>query len=94
MSYILAGMMKISDPSWTSEYAARMPALLARHQGQVLASGPAERFEGTENLPDRLVVLSFPNAAAARAWYDDPDNQDLVALRQTGSTFELFGASA
>ncbi len=94
MSYYLAGTMHVTDPSWQQEYGTKMPELLARHGGQVLASGTPDQFEGTTPQPSRLVVLCFDSKAVAQAWYDDPDNQHLVRLRQTGATFELFGAAA
>jgi uncharacterized protein (DUF1330 family) len=92
MSYYLAGTMHVTDPSWQAEYGAKMPDLLARHRGKVLVSAAPDHFEGTALIPSRLVVLCFENKTDAQAWYNDPDNQKLIQLRQSGSTFELLGA--
>ena len=40
-------------------------------------------------LPGRVVVIEFPDAAAARAWYDDPDYVAIRGLRQEVSDIDL-----
>ena len=39
-----------------------------------------QAVEGAE--PDAVVLLEFPDAAAARAWYDSPAYQDAATHRQ------------
>ena len=42
--------------------------------------GPVEALEG--DAPEGVVLLRFPDAASARAWYDRPEYQAAVKLRQ------------
>lgn len=91
MTAYAIGFLKVHDPSWRAEYGARLPAVVARHGGQILAGGgPQEVLEGRPPASDAVVVLAFPDMERARDWYRDPDNAELVTLRQTGSTLDLL----
>jgi uncharacterized protein (DUF1330 family) len=45
--------------------------------------GAMEAFEG--EAPDGIVMLEFPDAAAAKAWYFSPDYQEAAKLRRKGA---------
>ncbi|NZA03435.1 DUF1330 domain-containing protein [Ottowia beijingensis] len=79
--YVLA-FIDVEDPSSYAPYAAGAPATIAAHGGKYLIRNrPKELREGA--LPaDRLVVLEFPSVAQARAWYESPEYQALVPIRQ------------
>ncbi len=34
----------------------------------------------------RVVIVEFPDMASIRRWYEAPDYQPLIALRQTAAT--------
>jgi len=42
-------------------------------------------LEGTAPDVNTMIVVEFPSMEQAKAWYEDPDYQKLVRLRQTGS---------
>ena len=85
------GFMKVRDPSWQAEYRDRLPAVLARYQGRVLASGGGHRpLEGEPPAPDLAIIIEFPGMDEARNWYADAENAELVRLRQTGSALDLI----
>lgn len=87
--YVLA-FIDVDDPSSYAPYAAGAPATIATHDGKYLIrNGAKELREGT--LPaDRLVVLEFPSVAHARAWYETPEYQALVPIRQGASKGSLM----
>jgi len=91
MSYLLCGLMNITNTGWQNEYAAAMRELLEKHHGEFIVSGKPEQFEGSSEVADRLVVLKFKSEISAKNWYTDPENRKLIKLRNTGSTFELLG---
>ena len=37
-----------------------------------------------------LINIAFDSVEAAKGWYEDPENQALVKLRNSGSHFELL----
>lgn len=87
--YVLA-FVDVEDPSNYAPYAAGVPATIAAHGGKYLIrNGAKELREGT--LPaDRLVVLEFPSVAQARSWYESPEYQALVPIRQSASKSSLL----
>jgi uncharacterized protein (DUF1330 family) len=94
MSVYVVGVLKMRDPSWVPEYLEKVPPLVARHGGVYHVR--ADQAEVLENLCGRLpgtdlaVVIEFPSAAHAKAWYGDPDYQAMIRLRQTGSAVDLM----
>ena len=50
--------------------------------------GAMESFEGEP--ADGVVLLEFPDAAAAKAWYLSPAYQELVALRQKAAPYRCM----
>lgn len=91
MSYYLSGLLRVTDAAWQKEYGEKISAVIRRHGGEILVAASAEKFEGPSPAPDRLVVLRCPDQSAAISWYRDPEHVELIKLRQTGATFELFG---
>ena len=57
-----------------------MTALVYNGKLDVLEGGPVEN----------VVVLSFPTAEAARAWYDSPAYQVALAHRKAGSNHRVY----
>ena len=79
----------MTSSNWQKEYAKPTAELVQKHGGRYLAASPElKRVEGDRALPTVVVILEFPDTAAAEAWYGDADYQPLIALRQTGSTSE------
>ena len=84
------GRLQMRDPSWVSEYGAKIQPLVAKHGGRYLVRGGAmETAEGKTALPSVIVVLEFPSMEKARAWYRDPEYAPLIKLRQGGSDLDL-----
>ena len=50
--------------------------------------GAAEAFEG--EAPDGVVLLEFPDAAAARAWYASPEYQAALPDRHKGAPYRAL----
>ena len=66
-----------------------MPALVSKHGGVYLArGGHSEAIEGSWH-PGRIVLFRFPDRAAVRAFFNDPEYQPLRALRQRASTGDI-----
>ena len=54
----------------------------------LVAYGKIEALEG--EAPDGMVVLSFPNAEAAKAWYNSPEYQEAIKLRKLGADYRAL----
>jgi uncharacterized protein (DUF1330 family) len=90
MAAYAIGALTVHDTGWQKEYGESMPALIKKHGGKVLAKSAADTLEGQARLPGTVVMIEFPTAGAARAWYDDPDHARLKQLRSSGADFDLL----
>lgn len=90
MTAYLVGELEVHDPDGYQRYASRSKAVVEKFGGRFIARGGATTpLEG--NRPERRVVLvEFPNADDARRFYDSPDYQELVPIRQAASYGRLF----
>ena len=76
---------KISDPVAYKKYTDRVPEILARFGGKVLARGGKDRIlEGPEKF-ERFVVIEFPSMEQAIACHDSPEYQEAAAHRRGGA---------
>lgn len=76
------------DQSEVDEYLAEVGKAFDGHPVKVLAAyGEQQVLEGP--TPEGVVVLEFPDAAAARAWYDSPAYQAAAKHRFNGATFRV-----
>ena len=64
-------------------------ALTAKHGGKLVAKSAPQPLEGAPQLPAVMVVIEFPSAAQAQAWYNDPEHARLKELRQGGADFSM-----
>jgi uncharacterized protein (DUF1330 family) len=54
----------------------------------LVAYGAMEAVEGA--APDGMVLLEFPNAEAAKAWYNSPAYQAALPHRKNGADYRAF----
>jgi uncharacterized protein (DUF1330 family) len=77
---------KITDPAKFDEYRIKVGPMIAKHGGRYITKGGTHRVLETKHwLPDRVVVIEFPDMAALDAWYRSPEYQPLIALRQAAT---------
>ena len=85
MSVYLVCTVRVDDPETYKKYTAKTPAIIAKYGGRFLVrGGPVETIEG-KPFNDRLVVLEFPSADAARTFYGSPEYQEVMKFRQASS---------
>ena len=79
-AYIISNV-NVRDLAAYQDYATGVPPLIRKHGGEyIVRGGAAEVLEG-EWKPYRLVVLKFPDMAAAKAFVNDPEYQPFKSLR-------------
>ena len=88
-AYIIAEI-EITDPDTYDRYRAQTPDVIERYGGRfIVRGGPAQMLEG-DRPPGRLVVIEFPDTATARCFYDSPEYQAIIGLRQQASQGRLI----
>ena len=88
-AYVMANV-EVTDPAGFAPYRAAVPATIAKYDGRYLArGGEAVAVEG-DSLPKRVVLLEFPTAAQAKAWWSAPEFAYLKALRQASARTRMI----
>ncbi|HWI15981.1 MAG TPA: DUF1330 domain-containing protein [Burkholderiales bacterium] len=74
--------MAITDPVAIEEYRRLAGASVAQYGGRfIVRGGRLEYLEGGWE-PERIVVLEFPDAARARAWWSSPEYAAARVIRE------------
>ena len=90
MSMYLVASIDVTDPEAYDRYRAQVPATIEQYGGRFLVRGGAvEALEG-DAIPKRVVVLEFPDAERARAWWNSPEYAPLKTLRKRASRGTLY----
>ncbi|MGC2517925.1 MAG: DUF1330 domain-containing protein [Burkholderiales bacterium] len=80
---------KINDPVEYRKYTDRVPGIVARFGGKVLARGGRHRImEGPEKF-HRFVVIEFPTFEQGVACFDSPEYQAAAAFRRKNGAGEV-----
>ena len=88
-AYVLAEI-DVTDPQGFEDYRRQVPATLVRYGGRfVVRGGHTETLEGTWT-PKRVVVLEFPDRAAAKAWWSSEEYAKAKAQRQKSALTQLI----
>jgi uncharacterized protein (DUF1330 family) len=88
-AYIIAEV-DVTDPETYASYRAQTQATIEPYGGRfIVRGGPAELLEG-DDPPARLVVIEFPDIAAARRFYDSPEYQKIIGIRQRAARSRLI----
>lgn len=85
----VVGNITVRNPDRWAEYRAQVPATLVPWQAEiVMRAGMAQVLSGTHAHTD-IVVLRFPDIAAAHGWFNSPAYQALLPLRNEAATVDL-----
>jgi uncharacterized protein (DUF1330 family) len=79
----------VNDPAEMELYAAKAGASTAGHPLTPLAFyGTNETWEG--QTAEGLVIIAFPDMAAAKAWYTSPAYEAAKVHRLAGATYRVM----
>lgn len=80
---------RINDPVEYRKYTDRVPAIIARFGGQVLARGGRfQIMEGPEKF-QRFIVIEFPTFEQGVACFNSPEYQEAAAFRRKNGAGEV-----
>jgi len=79
---------RVTDPAEYKKYTDRVPEIISRYGGKILARGGRYRMmEGPDNFP-RHVVIVFPTLEQAVTCFESPEYQEAAAFRRAGGVVE------
>jgi uncharacterized protein (DUF1330 family) len=88
-AYVVVDVV-VKDQARYDDYRKRVMATLEPYRGKFLVrGGQVETLEGTWK-PQRFVLVEFPDAAAARAWWNSEAYAEPKAIRQSASHTEMI----
>ena len=91
MSAYVVNEIWVTDPEVFQTYVVQVPATLTPFGGRyVVRSGATQAIEGEP--PGRIVILEFPDRAAALAWRGSPAYQSILPIRDASSTSRVYVA--
>lgn len=87
--YVIAELT-VTDPEGYKQYAAAVPPIIAKFGGKYLVRGG--RTVGVEGDPPsgRIVVIEFDSLAAARAFEESYEYQNIAQLRHKAANGRVF----
>jgi uncharacterized protein (DUF1330 family) len=89
-AYVIADVREARDRQALLEYRRGNTESVARHGGRfIVRGGEMELLEGEWDTR-RIVVIEFPDMAAARGWYGSEDYAPLKALRRSASDTNII----
>ena len=90
MAAYFVAEIEITDPATFATYRPLAGATVQQYGGRfVTRGGEIELLEGRPE-PKRIVIIEFPDTAAARRWYDSPEYQEALKIRLASSTGRVF----
>ena len=75
----------VMQPERYQKYAERVPAILQRYGGRVLARGAKYQILEGPTKFNRFVVVEFPSFEQAVACHDCPEYQEAAMFRKNGA---------
>lgn len=88
-AYVMV-QVDVRDAAAYERYKELAPPAISAYGGRYLArGGVTETLEGTWR-PSRFVILEFPDAETARAWWRSPEYAEAKALRHRSATSEML----
>ncbi len=76
---------RINDPVEYKKYTDRVPGIISRYGGKVLARGGRFKILEGPEMFHRFVVIEFPSLEAAEECHRSPEYQEASAFRKDGA---------
>ena len=88
-AYIIVDV-DVTDQDSYQGYATQVPPLLHKFGGRYLVRGGNPEVVEGDWHPDRVVVLAFDDAAAAKRFYDSKEYQQIIGIRHRAASTRMI----
>lgn len=89
MAAYIVGTIAVRDEALWARYLAGVAETFGRYGGVVLFRGVAPRPLAGRAHGERVVAARFDDMAALRRWFDSPEYQALIPLRDAAADVVL-----
>ena len=87
-AYVVAEV-HVTDPAGFTGYLKQLPATLAPYQAKTLVRALPDVREGAP-ADGQIVILAFNSLQDANHWYESPEYQKIIPLRQKAATTRVY----
>jgi uncharacterized protein (DUF1330 family) len=94
MAAYVVGRMHVRDAEKWARYLAQVGATFPPYAGEVVFRGKDATSLDGEEAHELIVVLRFPDTAAAKRWRESPEYRRIVPLRDAAADVVLSVYSA
>lgn len=85
MTVYAIAQLKFTDRAAYDRYQARFMEVFARHTGTLLAADESPKVAEGQWDREKVVLMSFPDEAAFRAFVQSPEYEDIAEDRRAGA---------
>lgn len=89
-AYVIADVRDAHDQDALAEYRRRNTDAVANHGGRFLIRGGASELLEGDWPTQRIVLMEFPDADAARAWWESEEYAPLKQMRRDASDTNIL----
>ena len=90
MAYYIVADIDVTNPEEYKNYAQHTPATLEKYGGKfIVRGGQSETLEGNWQ-PKRIVIIEFSSAEQAKNWYNSPEYQAIIGIRQRSTVSNIL----
>ena len=89
-AYLIADVRTVRDQDALAEYRRRNTDAVANHGGRFLIRGGGSELLEGDWPTQRMVLIEFPDAAAARAWWESEEYAPLKQMRRDASDTNIL----
>jgi uncharacterized protein (DUF1330 family) len=89
-AYVIATVTDARDQEKLAEYRDRNTGVVAAHGGRFIARGGRHEILEGDYAPLRVVIIEFPDLAAAKGWYESDGYAPLRELRRSASDTDIL----
>jgi uncharacterized protein (DUF1330 family) len=81
---------QVNDKEAMGAYARKAVQTVLAAGGNPIIAGPVDEVTEGEWHGTQTVVIEFPSVEAARAWYESPDYQAIIAERHSAANSNVI----
>ncbi|CAM4444174.1 hypothetical protein MB901379_01549 [Mycobacterium basiliense] len=85
MTVYAIAQLRFTDRAAYDRYQAKFFDVFRRHSGTLLAADEAPQVVEGQSDSEKVVLMSFPDEAAFRAWAQSPEYQEISKDRHAGA---------
>jgi uncharacterized protein (DUF1330 family) len=93
MTAFFVATVSIKHPDKFQEYAQKAAATFAPHGGEAVLRGKVDRVLAGKADHQAVGIVGFPDAEALSAWFNSPEYQALVPLRDEAADITIITCS-